>query len=663
MQTCLVIRPRNALVALVGVLAVVLGGVIGAPTTVSAVGWKLDGRVELDGRGLGGADVVVREVTSTGSRDVARTRSDARGRFHLRNITAPTGPLYVEATHARRSSRDLALVAALGTSPPTRVRVNELTTVAAGFALAQFTNQGQVSGLAADVNRAMGMAATIASVRTGRMTRFMRTEPNGLRTQTLRSINSLANAVSKCRRDLACRDFVDVATPRSGARSTNTFQALADIARHPAQQVRRIFELSRGGPYAPALRRAPSAWVLGLVFVGDGKQFNGPGNFIFDEDGDLWITNNYIPAAIDKAVCGARTLLELKPFGGNPEVIAYTGGGLDGAGFGITRDARDHVWVSNYGFKGTKCPIDPGSNTLSAFTLDGSPISPAGGFTQGGVAGVRDVMALSWPQGMGSGRDGSVWVANCGNDSVTRYADGDPQRSINTGASIPKPFGLVVDREGTAWVTSIGSDTVRAIRPDGRETVASPYRDESLRRPLGIAIDSSDAKWVSNSVVIELPCGQDEDDTRFGAVQRLETLVERPTVTRIGPDGRTQGFRGGGMTIPWGIAVDGDDVVWVADFGGSRVSAFCGAERGCGRGVRFGEPLFSDGLAFDGLQRNTGVQADRTGTLWLTNNWKQIPVQADPGGNGMVALVGVAAPVSDYAGVASGAGRGDPRAG
>lgn len=660
-QTQAVPRPSRVLA---GVLPVVLAATLAAVGTgpVNAIGWNLDGRAELSGSGLGGADVVVHQVGDVRgtSREIARTRTDAAGRFHLRDVGIGTGPLYVEVTRARGASNDLALVAALGTTPPSRIRVNELTTVAAGFALAQFTENGRVGGNATDVDRAMGMGANIANIRTGTITAFLRTEPNGRQTQTLRSVNSLANAVASCDRDVTCRRFVDAATPPDGRRPANTFQALADIARYPANNPRRIHELTKARPFTPTLRVAPEAWVLGLVFVGDGKQFNGPGNFIFDEDGDLWITNNYIPSSIDRAVCGARTLLELKPFGGKPEVVAYTGGGLDGAGFGITRDSREQVWVSNYGFKGTKCPIDPGSNTLSAFTLDGSPLSPAGGYTQGGVAGVRDVMALSWPQGMGSGDDGSVWVANCGNDSVTRYDDGNPERSINTGASISKPFGLVVDSDGVAWVTSIGSDTVHAIRPDGREAVASPYRDPSLRRPLGIAIDSSDAKWISNSVVINLPCGQTATDQRHEALQQLGTILEQPTITRIGPDGRAQGFRGGGMTIPWGISVDGDDIIWVADFGGARVSAFCGNDRGCGRGLRLGDPLFEKGLPFDGLQRNTGVQVDRTGTVWLTNNWKPIPVQADPGGNGMVALVGAAAPVIDYAGVAT-SGRTDPR--
>jgi hypothetical protein len=32
--------------------------------------------------------------------------------------------------------------------------------------------------------------------------------------------------------------------------------------------------------------------------------------------------------------------------------------------------------------------------------------------------------------------------------------------------------------------------------------------------------------------------------------------------------------------------------------------------------------------------------------VWLCNNWKEVPIQANPGGYEMVAYVGVAAPVT-----------------
>ena len=52
------------------------------------------------------------------------------------------------------------------------------------------------------------------------------------------------------------------------------------------------------------------------------------------------------------------------------------------------------------------------------------------------------------------------------------------------------------------------------------------------------------------------------------------------------------------------------------------------------------------GYGFDGLVRNTGVAVDPSGNVWLCNNWKEVPVQANPGGYEMVVYVGVAGPVT-----------------
>ena len=66
-------------------------------------------------------------------------------------------------------------------------------------------------------------------------------------------------------------------------------------------------------------------------------------------------------------------------------------------------------------------------------------------------------------------------------------------------------------------------------------------------------------------------------------------------------------FTGGGLTLPWGIAVDGDDTVWVFNFGAAKVgtstdiatgiSRFCGVTTSnCPPGLRVGDPI-SPGLS------------------------------------------------------------------
>lgn len=81
------------------------------------------------------------------------------------------------------------------------------------------------------------------------------------------------------------------------------------------------------------------------------------------------------------------------------------------------------------------------------------------------------------------------------------------------------------------------------------------------------------------------------------------------------------------MTVPWGIAVDGDDNIWVANFFGQRLSHLCGANPDTCPVHQAGAAISParSGYFFDGLQRNTGVQIDASGNVWLTNNWKTVP--------------------------------------
>jgi DNA-binding beta-propeller fold protein YncE len=121
---------------------------------------------------------------------------------------------------------------------------------------------------------------------------------------------------------------------------------------------------------------------------------------------------------------------------------------LSGAGYGITLDPDGHVWVSNFGFQDPPCALLPKRaahhNSVSAFQPEGTAISPREGYTQGNI---------SWPQGTVSDRKGNIWVANCGNDSVTVIPGGDPNRAFNvalgptpaSGYPQMKPFGAAID--------------------------------------------------------------------------------------------------------------------------------------------------------------------------------------------------------------------------
>lgn len=539
--------------------------------------------------------------------------------------------------------RLVRLASVLGTSPPpARVVLNERTTVAAGFALAQFVAGTRISGRSPGLQNAAAMVQDLVDVGSGGLSRVLSTAPNGSTTSTMREFNSLSNmAVGCARSSRACARLFTLAKPPGGTRPAGALDAFADIARNPSHDVGRLFKLSRlaAASYAPALRRSrrPDGWTVALRFVGDGKTMNGPGNMAIDAKGNVWATDNYEYSRNPlEQVCGGKYLLAFSPTGQYLPGSPFIGGGLDGAGFGITLDPRGHVWVGNFGFAAKHCSNQPNNNSVSEFTTSGTPLSPSatstsgGGFTQGGV---------SWPQGTVSDQLGNIWIANCGNNSVTRYTDGDPGRASNFPLAIEKPFDIAFNGRGQAFVTGDGSDAVEMLNQDGTSALGAPIRGGGLNKPMGIGADIEGNMWVADSGFASVPCPQGAPPPRghTGAVTMITSKGTNPTE-----------FTGGGLSNPWGVAVDGHDNVWVTNFGGQRLSEFCGKRtRNCPPGTHTGDPISPDtGYGFDGLVRNTGVQIDPSGNVWVANNWKTYPFpERNAGGYQMVVFIGLAGPL------------------
>jgi hypothetical protein len=484
------------------------------------------------------------------------------------------------------------------------------------------------------------------------------TPPNGSDTTAINSFNSLANMVQACMaNEVNCATFLTNATPVGGTAPTDTFEALGNLGRHPfttTAQVGALYDpvsLAATDPFSPTLQddpgAAPDAWTLAVRFIGDGVTMDGPGNIAIDHLGNVWVSNNYTwdPGSNpDPGVCGSDLVMKLTPTGRYAPGSPYSGGGLSGVGFGIDIDPYGDVWLGNFGFAAPTCPDTPPHNSVSQFRPDGTPVSGPEGYVVGGI---------SWPQATVSDAEGNIWVANCSptSNSVTRIPKGDPALAQNlSNIGLDKPFGIDFNNEGDVFVTGNQSNNVAILDPNGVPTPNSPTTaGGQIYKPMGIAADSQGNMWVANSGLISAPCPA--------------TFPLDPTtgsVTLLGPDGSTlspgpSGFTGGGITIPWGIAVDGADNVWIANFGlrpsdtgTRRLSKFCGVQTAnCPAGHTTGEAISPDGgYSFNGLVRNTGVAIDPSGNVWLTNNWKNIPIQANPGGYEMVAYVGLAAPVN-----------------
>ena len=645
------------------VSAVVLATLLAAsPSEAGAA--VLKGRATSGGNALPGLKIKLTQ-SRPGARKVetlGADMSDGAGRFRIKypRSTASGAQFYVTAltppsktiTYApkgdqasfnqprRRPRGTIRLGAFLGSAPyPNRIVVNERTTIAAGFGLAQFTRHSRTLGPAPGLGNAGLMAANLTDVHTGRLSKVLTTSPNGSETETLSTVNSLANLVAPCARHQGrCARLFRAAKVPGEKIPQGALDAIAMIARNPWHNVAGLFRLSRKGPepYSPALASTdqPSAWTVALRFDGDGKTMNGPGNFAVDAKGNLWVVNNYNYSPDPfQSVCGSDLLLKFTPDGRYVPGSPYSGGGLSGAGFGVTLDPDGNVWVGNYGFSAKGCTIEPPHNSVSKLQPSGKPISPDAGYTAG---------KISWPQGTVSDRAGNIWIANCGNDSVTYYPGGNPHKAKNlTGLGLTEPFDIAIGTKGRAFVTGVGSDAVAVLGRGAKPAAGSPTKGGGLNQPMGISSDQNGNLWVSNSGLLSLPCPKANFSLRTGGGSM--TLLNQNGKPR-----RKTSFTGGGLTIPWGNAVDGNNTVWVANFGKQRISQFCGTTVSrCPKGKRTGDPISPNGTGygFGGLTRVTGVAVDPSGNVWATNNWKIKPVQTNPGAYQIVAFVGAAGPV------------------
>ncbi|MGH7242860.1 MAG: hypothetical protein ACREJD_05525 [Phycisphaerales bacterium] len=583
---------------------------------------------------------------AAGEQVIGTTHADANGDFAI--AFTPRGNRgLVYYVIAEGPLPRIRLATVIGTEPfRGPITINERTTIATAYAMAQFIHGTSIGGKGPGLQSASATLRNLVDVRLGGVGFVLGTAPNGTANSSMATFNSLANALAGAVRGLDAPALFLAATPPGGPVPTNTLDAAINIAHNSWRHAQALFDVSTFvEPYTPALEEAPVTWTIALKYIGNGHEFDGPGAPAFDAQGNAWINNNYDFREDHSApTCGGRLVSKLTPTGEDFPGAPYDGtpAGVDGAGFGICLDPQGRVWLGNFGFFGNSCPCEfaPPANSASLLSQSGVPLSPPSGFTQG---------CITAPQGTVSDQVGNIWFANTCGGSVARYANGNPDtnwvfdlstNALTTPGDCPvttaiKPFGVAIDAAGNGWVSLNRDDAAVLISLSG-QLLAQSASGSKIKAPMGIAVDSVGDVWVANSGIVDVPCVtcSDGDDLSYGPL--LPDLT-KASVTKLSSTGAFLGnFAGGGIYIPWGICVDGDDNVWVANFGGQRVSAFRGDT---------GEAIAPQGFHSDALIRNTAVTIDPSGNVWLANNWLTEPPQTNPGGDGMVVFIGIAAPV------------------
>ncbi|HYR27719.1 MAG TPA: hypothetical protein VEU30_04600, partial [Thermoanaerobaculia bacterium] len=246
---------------------------------------------------LSGVKVTLHAATQSGPQFLGDATTDLDGAFAIDSPLTMVYSLFYLTADIRPG---LTLGAIAGGTLPEAITINELTTIAAMYAGAQFFFNGAIGGQNAPLQVVSGMNANLVSVGRGTASPVLTSPPNAYQTNALQTLYSLANLLTASVRGSAAQldALFSLTTPPGRPAPTDTLTAINNIARDPANNAAALFDQSRlSAVYQPALDQAPDAWTLAVKVNATGnssQMFGGPANVAFDPSGRAWIPNNVV---------------------------------------------------------------------------------------------------------------------------------------------------------------------------------------------------------------------------------------------------------------------------------------------------------------------------------------------------------------------------------
>jgi len=574
-------------------LAGLLAGCGGALSNAGGAGGgggvtvRFEGNVHGGQQPVNGATIQLYTVGTSGLQSASTplippdtVKSDANGNFSITGTYSCTAAtqVYIVATQGdpgHGTNAALSMAAVLGdcatlkaNAATTFIQMNELTTVAAAYALAPFAkdyadigaNGANNTGLLNAFANANALVSTASGAAPG-------TVPAGA-TVPVSELNTLGNIIAAC-----------VNTEGSGSTqcsqlftatgASDTFGAALAIARRPGDgAITGLYTLSSAiAPFQPTMSGAPKDFSVAINYNAGGT-FATPYGIALDAGGNAWVTNET-----------GTTVTELSPTG--TVLASPTATGLVGAQ-GVAVDRDGNVWVAN-----------TAGNSVIKYTLTAGSVTGTSIFTNGGI---------NAPTAIAVDSASTAWITNFNGNSVTALSktgatiSGSP---FTGGNSITVPTGIAVGiGSGAIFVTS-GSGAI--VKLDNAGAFQASLNDQALQGPVAVAVGNNSqvaatgfttgasvggalSEFTTDGAVgaaspvtmgVTSPAGIASDFTNFWVANSTTTgSLTRFLYGNGGPNAPLAGF--GTLNTPIGVAVDSSGSVWTANSGDNTVSKFIG---------------------------------------------------------------------------------------
>jgi hypothetical protein len=453
--------------------------------------------------------------------------------------------------------------------------VNEATTVAAAYSMAQFMSTGGNIGATSANFLGLNLAAATAA---NLVDPVLGTAPGSSfpSTGTAPSaiVNTLANALDRCViQPSSCSTLYSAAAPSGGTVPTTTIDAILNIAKNPASSVATIYNYANTPVFAPALTEPPSDWTIYVTYAGGGM--DAPSGLGIDSNGNVSVSSYFNNTAFF-----TNTGTPIQPNGVNTSSNTNT--------YGLAVDQNDQPWVP---YEQTSYGVNQGLGAVTAFAPGGATSTTySGGGQNFPVAVYHDSGAAAWIVDYGnshitvlanngtpiSGTNGYTtnllefpvavavdnfcygYIANQSSNTLTRIAlDGSSYTNYVVGNG---PSGVAVDAQNYIWSANYYGDSVGLVSPTGSVLSGAGFTGGGIEHPQGIAADGAGHIWVANY--------------RAPGLSELSGSSSAHPGTVLSP---SAGFGvGAQMLEAFALAIDSSGNLWISDFGSNTITEFVG---------------------------------------------------------------------------------------
>ena len=466
--------------------------------------------------------------------------------------------------------------------------INEVTTAATAYGLAQFLSPGGSIGSSATNTRGLSNAvatvASLANLTTG-ASPGASFPANG--SSPAAKINSVANLLNSCTSATSpsgCTALFSATTPSGGTAPSNTLDAALNLVRNPGSNVAALYTQSTASKaFTPALTTAPTDWTMFIKYTGGAM--NTPTAVGIDATGNVWVASYH------------SAVSEFSPTGTPVFPNGITGGGLFNS-YGLAIDGQNNVWIPNE--DSTNTGVNGGYGSVTVINSSGQLISGAAGLFAGGIA---------YPIAVATDTSATTWVIDYFNQHLTLLSSTGQPLSGAAGYTSPElqfPISLAIDANHNAWVGNTYGNTVTKVSSDGSQFTSYSCCNWAG----GIAVDQRGYVWVANYM--------------------------GDSISQLAGDGTviSSGYSDGKASIwhPQGIAIDGSGHVWITNILGSSITELAGSAA-----TSPGQILSpTAGWVRDaGLTAGWAIAIDASGNLWVVSNDKST----------LTEIVGLATPV------------------